>query len=64
VASNVLEQRKRQGLVGQQKIPPSPLSAESEVELELGVNALTRTHMTVADGLKLDSVPIQITFTT
>jgi len=63
VVSHVLEQRKRQDLVEQQKIPPSAAESESEEELEVDVNVLTQTHMIVRHGLQLDSVPIQITFT-
>jgi len=61
VVSLVLEQRKRQDLVEQQKIPLS--AAESEEELDMDANVLTQTHMIVRHGLQLDSVPIQITFT-
>jgi len=64
VGSRVLEQRKRQDRVEQQKIQLTlSLSAKSEVEWEVDVNVPTQTHTIVQDGLMLDSVPIQITST-
>jgi len=63
VVPHALDLHKNQEVVELLSVLIPPLAADTEEELDMDVNVLTQGQMIVGDGLQLDSVPIQHTFT-